>query len=368
MIQRAGRAAAENSVVDEIYEAAFIPERWPNVLTLMAEAAGCTASSMFLASKANTHFAVSPILARTYDDCVRAGVLDLTKNPRARGMLAKNHPGFVTDHDVLTQHDIDTHPMYLEGLRPTGFGWGTGTFIPVINGDTLVYSVEKLYDKGPVTRANVAVLDALRPHLARAAVIAARVSFEKIKTALESLGDLGLPAFAVDESCRQIAENSLIEELRPCLRYGAFNDIGLRDGKANLLFRAAIKAIGNDQSSGPRSFVVQAREEALPAVIHVLPVRRDARDLFGRSATVVVGNLPHPVRHPHADLLNNIFDLTPAQSRVTRLLLTGKGLQAVAAELGLSRETVKSHLDEVFAKTGTRRQVDLLMLLSSLGV
>jgi len=51
---------------------------------------------------------------------------------------------------------------------------------------------------------------------------------------------------------------------------------------------------------------------------------------------------------------------------VARSLLSGKTLQETARDLKLSRETVKSHLDAVFVKTGTHRQSDLVVRLSSL--
>lgn len=228
------------SIVDEIYEAAFIPEKWLRVLDLIGEAADCAGSTMFLAARAKTHFIASDCLVRTYEDCVKAGVMELSQNPRASRMLAKNHPGFITDTDVLSAEEIDAHPMYRMGLRPTGFGWGTGTFVPLVNGDMLVFSCEKHFDKGPVTSDGVAALDELRPHLARSAAISARVSFERMRAAISSLAEIGLPAFAVDSACRQLAENSLVAELSQYVSHGAFDTIQFRDRKADGLFRSAL--------------------------------------------------------------------------------------------------------------------------------
>ena len=354
------------AIIDEAYEAAFIPERWPTVLSTVAKNAGCQAATMFLASKAKSHFVVTENGHETFENCIRAGVMDLSRNPRAMAMLARNHPGFVTDQDVVSPDIIDSHPMYLQGLRPTGYGWGAGTFVPLVTGDTLIFSIEKLYANGPVTPEEVAQLDLLRPHLARTALTSARISFERMSAALGSLAEIGLPAFAVDDSCQQLAENSLMAELRPYLIQGAFNSIGFVDRKANELFRSAVLAIDDHRPGHSRSFAVEGSEGEPPAVLHVLPIRKNAHDIFGRASAVIVGNLPSPVRHPNADLLNNIFDLTPAQSRVARLLLTGKSLQQAASELRLSRETVKSHLKIIFAKTGTHRQAELLKLLSSI--
>jgi len=357
--------AGVDSIVDEIYEAAFIPEKWPRVLNLVGEAAGGTGGEIFLAAQAKSHFVISEHLLPIWEDCVKAGVMELSNNPRATRMLAKNHPGFITELDIVTMDEMNSLPMYVQGLRPAGYGWGAGSFVPLVNGDTLVFSFEKRFDAGPVTAEAVATLDGLRPHLARAGVISARVSFERVKAALSSLGEIGLPALAIDSGCRQLAENQLVSELRPYLSYGAFNNIQFKDKKADDLFRAAILTINRDQGES-RSFVATTDEQTQPAIVHVLPVRKNAHDIFAKAAAIVVGNIPHSARHPNADVLNSILDLTPAQSRVARMLLTGKSLQAAALELGVSRETAKTHLNAVFAKTGTRRQADLIVLLSAL--
>jgi DNA-binding CsgD family transcriptional regulator len=44
------------------------------------------------------------------------------------------------------------------------------------------------------------------------------------------------------------------------------------------------------------------------------------------------------------------------------VLEQGGGVRELAERLGISLATVKTHLNHIFAKTGTRRQADLLRL------
>ena len=62
------------------------------------------------------------------------------------------------------------------------------------------------------------------------------------------------------------------------------------------------------------------------------------------------------------------FDLTPGEARVARVLAGARRPQAVASELGLSVETVRVHLTAIFAKTGTRNQSELAVLLDRLRI
>ena len=68
---------------------------------------------------------------------------------------------------------------------------------------------------------------------------------------------------------------------------------------------------------------------------------------------------------PHADLLSGLFDLTPAESRVAAALASGLTTQDHAANLDISRETVRSQLKSVVKKTVTARQAELIRLLAS---
>lgn len=57
------------------------------------------------------------------------------------------------------------------------------------------------------------------------------------------------------------------------------------------------------------------------------------------------------------------FDLTEAQARLAIFLSEGGTIGEYAATMGLSVETVRSHLKSVFAKTGVKRQAELAILM-----
>jgi len=101
------------------------------------------------------------------------------RNTRARRTAALKHAGFVTDHDIITPEEMETDPFYMDFLRPHGVGWGAGSLIPVPSGEIIVFNLERAYGRGRVERVYVDELDALRPHLARAALLTARIGLER---------------------------------------------------------------------------------------------------------------------------------------------------------------------------------------------
>jgi DNA-binding CsgD family transcriptional regulator len=64
--------------------------------------------------------------------------------------------------------------------------------------------------------------------------------------------------------------------------------------------------------------------------------------------------------------LVDAFGLTPAEARVAVASSAGKTTLETAHLLGLSPNTVKTHMRRVFAKTGTGRQAELARLVASM--
>lgn len=64
--------------------------------------------------------------------------------------------------------------------------------------------------------------------------------------------------------------------------------------------------------------------------------------------------------------LQEIYQLTRAEMALAEGLLAGETIDEVASRRAVGRETIRSQLKTLFAKTGTRRQTDLVVLLTRL--
>lgn len=70
-----------------------------------------------------------------------------------------------------------------------------------------------------------------------------------------------------------------------------------------------------------------------------------------------------PVQDMDWDILIKRFGLTPAELRVASALVRGSSLAEITLEQGVARSTVAFHLRNLFDKTETRRQAELVALL-----
>jgi DNA-binding CsgD family transcriptional regulator len=60
------------------------------------------------------------------------------------------------------------------------------------------------------------------------------------------------------------------------------------------------------------------------------------------------------------------YGLTAAETRTLRHLFSGRDAEETALALGVKRNTVKTHLQNIFAKTGAQRQPQLVKLVHAL--
>jgi DNA-binding CsgD family transcriptional regulator len=63
------------------------------------------------------------------------------------------------------------------------------------------------------------------------------------------------------------------------------------------------------------------------------------------------------------DLLRCHFGLTPAEARLALHLVAGETLRSAEVKLSISYETARTHLKNIFNKTGTSRQAELVIVI-----
>jgi DNA-binding CsgD family transcriptional regulator len=352
-------------IVDRIYEAAALPELWPRLFHDISKAHGFVGGAMFSANPKFQRGVASPDIEEALAAFFAGGWQE--RNSRAPRTAAKNYPGFVRDEDILTEEEIATDPMYVELLRPFGLGYGAGSVVNCPSGDQVVFTFERAGALGSTPVEVLAELDRLRPHLARASVFSARLDLERSRAQVEALAELGLPAAVLGPGGRALAANDLFEAFQGQASIGAWNAVTLKDPAAHRLFLEALEGPIGEAAFG-RSMAVRATGEARPAVLHLLPVRRLARDVFSQAAWLLVATPLGRRAAPEAAILAGLFDLTPAEARVAHGLVRGDTLSEIAAAHDLADSTVRNQLRAVFAKTGASRQAELVALCGGLGL
>lgn len=112
--------------------------------------------------------------------------------------------------------------------------------------------------------------------------------------------------------------------------------------------------IGNSQT------VAVEREEGHPIVVQLSSI-----SLPGSNARHVIALAVDPDRQADisAEVLASLFGCTSAEARLAAALVAGKRLEEIGEEFGVKQTTLTFHLQNLFQKTHTHRQADLVALL-----
>lgn len=111
--------------------------------------------------------------------------------------------------------------------------------------------------------------------------------------------------------------------------------------------------------------ILISRKKGRPLSVTVAPLREFGIDSPRRPVAVLF--ISDPDRNPElpTDMLKRCYGLTPAEARLTLVLLEGHSLKAAADSCGVTHNTAKSQLKSTFLKTQVQRQGELIRLLLS---
>lgn len=346
-------------LVEEIYEAAIVPERWKSVLDKLAKLADAEGALLFAAAPGQPRWLSSDSIRSRIEAWVNSPFY--LNNPRGERLVPLKEPRFLTDLDAFTPEELEREPYYTNFLRPHGLGWCVGTSVHSPAGDTLVVSIEKAHEKGPVPRKVAEQLDHLRPHIARAALLSARVGLERARATVESLKMIGLPAAVLAHGGKVLTANEALLGYGPDIRIGAGAQLEFAHPAAQSLFASVSE--GRSAHSLGGSIPVRRTLTREAFVVHVLPMRGSGRDVFSGAELLLYVTPVIQQPGPPPEILQALFDLSPAEARVAAMIAEGSSVDATAQALSVKPNTIRMQLKAIFSKTGTSRQAELVSLL-----
>lgn len=275
-----------DGLIDNIYEAALVPTLWSDVLTRISEPIGRRGGFLFVV-RGTYHSAVSSeSLGDIYERFVREGWA--ARDPRMQRVLVHDHAGFVNDQDLLSDDEIRDNEVYSQFFRKNDIGYMAGTLIPAPSGESIAFAFQRHQDLGPVPRSDIDYLDVLRPHLARSALMANRLGFERARAQADALMAFGLPGAVLRGPGRIFAANALFEAMMPSTFQDRTHRLTIDDSMADSLFGEMLTELPKHIGSGVKSIAIAATAERVAMVVHVVPVRGAAHDIFNQATAVLI--------------------------------------------------------------------------------
>ncbi|NLP64838.1 helix-turn-helix transcriptional regulator [Paraburkholderia sacchari] len=262
--------------------------------------------------------------------------------------------------------------FYKQFVEPYDIRFMIGADLVTADGSECRLRICRPESAGNYSEQDKAVCQVLLPHLKRAIELHSRLDMIESERTLyaNTVDRMLLGTVVLDETGQILRTNGVAERIL----HG--ND-GLR--LANGHIEAAYSGDNRNLQSLVRNALLgapqtvhqfgQAMSVSRPSgrAKYGLAVRTNPLNEWseGRHRPVVTIFIRDPEQQSQAsrDLVQQLFDLTPAEASLALLLAEGITLDEAAEELSIRKNTARAHLRSIFSKTGVTRQTSLVRLL-----
>lgn len=369
-------------LIERIYEAAIEPDAWSAFVEDLSAAFGGAGVAMSVQSPGNPYDNVARI------GIYRSGLAD-EFGPVYYRHLKRGLPwgDFKHDPEYLSRFVLasETFPddkvpetlFYKEFMEPQGLAPEAPIgHVVHVDEETFEASGLGIYRRVGARRfaaEDLLMGDMLVPHLARAFEIHRELSGRvRERDALTEVVDR-LPTGVVLLDCRRRP----VFTNRTALEIAARND-GLRldddsprlwNPQENTLLRklidGAIESCLKEGMPSAQVMSISRPSGKRPFVALVSSLLRP-NDVTPRDsvAAIFVGDAAD-VKLSTREILEGLYSLTRAEAELVELLVVGHSLDEAASARGITMNTARSQLKQVFAKTDTKRQGELVQLVLS---
>jgi len=163
----------------------------------------------------------------------------------------------------------------------------------------------------------------------------------------------------------KIAEDTIARKDGLSITSGKVHALMERDNKElQTLITNALAVHSGDQPNIVQALSISRPKGDCPLGILVRNVTAESWVEGDRKAAVaILFRDPLCAVETSHDAVRRLFGFTPAEAGLAMILADGKTLDDAAAELGVSMNTVRTHLKSMFLKTSTTRQTDLVRMI-----
>jgi DNA-binding CsgD family transcriptional regulator len=359
------------TLIDRVYQAAVQPRLWRTVLhelSLALGAEGCHPSTY----RGSANFAA--YWSEGVDELTHTFIREswAQRNPRiARGQAQFSPKAVLTESDIFTPEELDRLPFNAEFINRLGFRWFASALLAKADCASIFLTVERRQEQGAFTESEISEMERLVPHVRRAAQLALGLGARQAEGMLDAFEEMGCGGILIDFSGRVLRFNRKVQQHLGRGIGLAHRQVAASDHESNTALQRLIGSIlqpGAADEAPARGAVVLPRSSGLPLILHATPIAGSADDVFQHARAILMLVDPDEHAEPSEALLHQAFGLTRSETQIAVGLAQGLDLQDIADSRGISIATARVHLRNLFAKTGTHRQAELVALLARMAV
>lgn len=357
-----------NHLIGMLYETVVNPDLWQEVIGLCGRYAGGIDAQFFTIDKRHNTLTAAVLAETAFPSEGGIEYTDYYVNidPRQKSMQTAGLNQWICCHHSYDQFFFDHNEFCQDFLVRYGCRYVMGAWVDDSETHRSQLIALRAVGQKPFERADQLAAQRFSGHLQRALRLQAHTQNLQNKAELGAMAidALALCMLIVDANRRILHLNREAERLLASAAFG----LGGNGGRLSL----------NDSIDRNRLSALIAGATAFPAVGGAMILRSDASlQLFVTplpAASALVRDWQRPLALvwvmetgkvlPQLELIGKLYDLSPAELRVASALLAGRTPEEYAQDTGVTINTVRTQLRSLFNKTGTRRQSELVAVLS----
>ena len=360
--------ALDFTPVEQAFAAAAVdPTFWSRALDVVTEQTNSHGALLLRIS--GDHFPDVPAserVARATEIYFRDGWHK--RDERFRGVAKLLREGVIDDLDCVTADQMKQLPFYQEFLAPAGLRWFACIKI-ACGEDIWGLSIQRNKYQEPFSVEQKLQLAELSRSLSGTAAVSRALGFAAADAALEAFEISQSAAVLLNRRAEVIRTNSaadrlLTRDLRICARRLTSAD----PSATAAIERALHRLLWSTQGDALIPPIPMPRRALPPILAYPIRLAKITQHVFTDCHAVVLLVEPGVRSKPQEAALRAAFGLSPAEARLAARLATGETLSAICDDLGIAKETGRRELKTIFAKTGARRQHELVALTASLEI
>lgn len=294
-------------------------------------------------------------------------------DPIRHALMRQPPRRFYLRHELVSDEEVRTHPYFTEWYKLLGYDDVCSAAIPLNEHYRCHLGFTRNVGDPRFTHQETDFLDLLLPHIEQSLTLFNVMDRLTLMSDLaqEHLAQAGAGFIVLNEEGRvtytnriaraMLTSNSVIHEHEGLIR--------IDDRQAQTRFNTLVGeciAVSKYPIAMTGGAVSVPRPDGPALGIMVLPYRTHATYLRTSSdnnrATVTLFDPARPRLDPPG-ILRQLYRLSASEVQVCWRLANGETLEDIAESMNIGKETVRSQLKRIFAKTGTSRQSELVRLV-----
>ena len=361
-----------DGLTGQVYAAADEARHWPKTLGALAGALGADGGVLYVVDVPSglTTFWSSAKLDRALLKAIRERYRPLEFLNRIRTEFGRDQA--LTRGRVLADDEYEKSALYTEVLKAARVWHVLGGIVAGDQATVAALGFHRPRDKAAFDEAEIERFRVFAPHVGAADRLRQKIAALELRLgdAAEVLDRLPLGVLLVDGRGRIITMNRIARQIvsqndglradnaRVCRADVAAE----RDRLAKLIASAANReSVKGAPPGGAVKLTRPSGKRALSVLVAPLTGTGQAAGL--RRAAILYVRDSERARRTPLRVLADAYGLTVSEARLLSALMEGKRLEDAASEFRVSVNTVKTHLQNIFRKTDTRRQSELLSLV-----